>query len=157
MRDVSDSPLDQPEFPFTEDELYRAFCLLESDQDAREEARIITECARGQREGGWSISDEAFAALALVSAELHARVDAFMRARWEAWRAGLIMTALRGEGLPPGSEPTPSALRAADEEIARYAAEWRAGCAALAEWVRRRQASEPVEDEPPSWPGNDQE
>ena len=72
-------------------------------------------------------------------------------------RLSLVRAALRREGLPYGTEPTPSALRAADEEIAGYVAQWRAGCAALAEWVRRKQAGEPVEDEPPSWSGNDEE
>lgn len=99
---------------------------------------------------------EAFAALALLSENLRERVDALMRARWEGMRPSLVHAALRRDGIPHGSAPTPSALRAADEEIAQYMAQWRAGCAALAEWVRR-QAGEPVDDEPPSWSGNDEE
>ncbi|HEX6371107.1 MAG TPA: hypothetical protein VF006_19470 [Longimicrobium sp.] len=64
-----------------------------------------------------------------------------------------VRDALRREGLPPGSEPTASALRAADDEVARYLADWRRGCAALAEWVRRRQAGGPVGNVPPPWAG----
>jgi hypothetical protein len=118
-------------FPFTEDELYRAFCLLQSEQDARYEAHLIAACVRGEQEGGWSISDEVLGALALLSADLRERADAYMRARWEVWRLS---------GL----------------DMAAATADWQRGCAALAEWVRQRQAGETVSDEPPPWPGVDE-
>ncbi|HLM68483.1 MAG TPA: hypothetical protein VK358_13185 [Longimicrobium sp.] len=150
--------IDANDLPFTEEELYRGFVLLGSEQEAREGARLLAETlGGGDYEGGWFISDEAFAAIALVSDDLRERVDAYMRTGWEGRRRSVIRDALRREGLPSGSEPTASALRAADDEIARYVAQWRSGCAALAEWVRRRQAGEPVGDEPPPWPGDDEQ
>jgi hypothetical protein len=149
--------IDANDLPFTEDELFRAFALTGDEQEARDVAHELAELlSGGTYDGGWSIADEAFSALALLSDDLGERVDTLMRARWKGMRPSLVHAALRREGLPPGSAPTPSALRAADEEIAGYVAQWRAGCAALAEWVRRRQAGETVEDEPPSWSGFDQ-
>jgi cytosine/adenosine deaminase-related metal-dependent hydrolase len=146
--------IDENDLPFTEDELYRALALTEDEQVARDAAHTMAEVlSSGTYQGGWSIADEGFSALALLSDELRQRVDAFMLPRWENMRPSLVRDALRREGLPPGSEPTPSALQAADEEIARHVANWRRGCAALAEWVRRRQAGEPVGDQPPPWPG----
>jgi hypothetical protein len=146
--------IDENDLPFTEDELFRAIALTEDEQVARDGAHTLAELlSGGTYEGGWSVGDEVFAALALLSDDLRERVDAYMRPRWEGMRPSLVHAALRREGLPPGSEPTLSALRAADDEIARYVADWERGCAALAEWVRRRQAGEPVGDEPPPWPG----
>lgn len=146
--------LDPQSLPFTEDELFRAFALTGDEQEAREGARWLADLlAGGAYEGGWSISDAVFAALALLSDDLRERVDTYMRDRWERMRPSTVFNALRREGLPGGCDPTPSALRMADEEIAAYVADWERGCAALAEWVRRRQAGEPVGDEPPPWPG----
>lgn len=146
--------IDKNNLPFTEDELFRAFALTGDEQEAREAARTLAELlSDGTYEGGWSIGYEGFAALALLSDDLRERVDACMLPGWENMRPSLVREALRREGLPPDSAPTASALQAADEEIARYVADWRRGCAALAEWVRRRQAGEPVGDEPPPWPG----
>jgi hypothetical protein len=143
--------------PFTEDELFRGLALIGDEQEARDGAHTMAEVlSGGTYDGGWSIADEVFAALALLSDDLRERVDAYMLPRWENMRPLRVRDALRREGLPPGSEPTASALRAADDEIARYVADWRRGCAALAEWVRRRQAGEPVGDEPPPWPGLDE-
>ena len=148
--------IDDNDLPFTEDELFRAFALTGDEQEAREAAHMLAELlSDGTYEGGWSIGYEGFAALALLSDDLRERVDACILPGWENMRPSLIRDALRREGLPPDSEPTPSALRAADEEIAGYVADWRRGCAALAEWVRRRRAGEPVGDEPPPWPGSD--
>lgn len=148
--------IDEKDLPFTEDELFRALALTGDEQLARDAAHDVAELlSDGTYDGGWSISDEVFAALALLSDDLRERVEAYMRPRWEGMRPSLVHTALRREGLAPGSEPTPSALRAADEEIAGYVAEWRRGYAALAEWVRRKQSGEPVGDEPPPWPGSD--
>ena len=142
--------------PFTEDELFRAFALTGDEQEARDAAHMLAELlSSGTYEGGWSIGYEGFAALALLSDDLRERVDAFILPGWENMRPQLVRAALRREGLPPDSEPTASALRAADDEIAGYVADWRRGCAAFAEWVRRRQAGEPVGDEPPPWPGQE--
>jgi hypothetical protein len=150
---VNDSRLiDENDLPFTEDELYRGFALLHSEQDAREGARLIAEIlGPGDYQGGWSIRDETFAALALVSDDLRDRVEAYMRAPWEASRQGLINAALRRDGLSTDVDPTPAALRAADEEIAGRALEWQRKCVLVTEWVRRRQAGEVPEDEPPPW------
>jgi hypothetical protein len=150
--------IDEKALPFTEDELFRALALTEDEQVARDAAHTMAEVlSSGTYEGGWSIADEGFAALALLSDDLRERVDAYMLPRWENMRPSLVRDALRREGLPPDAEPTASALQAADEEIAEYVADWRRGCAALAEWVRRKQAGEPVGDEPPPWPGTDEE
>jgi hypothetical protein len=147
--------LDPELLPFTAEELFRGIALVGDEQEAREVSDWFAEMlADGAKEGvGWSIPDVVFAAMALVSDDLRQRVEAYMRSGWENRRRSLVYDALRGEGLPRGSEPTPSALRAADAELARYVVDWEQGCAALAEWVRRRQAGEPVGDEPPPWPG----
>jgi hypothetical protein len=147
--------LDQELLPFTAEELFRGLALVGNEQEAREVSDLFAEMlADGAKEGvGWSIPDVAFAAMALVSDNLRQRVEAYMRSGLESRRRSFVYDALRREGLPRGSEPTPSALRAADEEIAVYVADWERGCAELAEWVRRRQAGEPVGDEPPPWPG----
>ena len=79
--------LDEHELPFTEDEIYRAFCLL-GIEDARDGVRTVAECVRGQYEGGWPISDRVFAALALLSADVRDRVDAFVRPGGERGRRG---------------------------------------------------------------------
>lgn len=148
--------LDPDLLPFTAEELFRGLALATGDQQkAREVSHWFAEMlAGGAAEGvGWSLPDVVFAAMALVSDDLRQRVDAYMRSGWELRRRSLVRDALRREGLPGGSDPTPSALRAAAEELAGYVADWEQGCTALAEWVRRRQAGEPVSDEPPPWPG----
>jgi hypothetical protein len=150
--------IDANDLPFTEDELFRALAMLGDEQEARYAAHDLAETlAGGAYDGGWSVSDEVFAAMALLSDDLRQRVEAYKRSDWEGIRRSEVYAALRREGLPPGSAPTPSALRAADEERARHVADWERGCAALAEWVRRRQAGEPVRDEPPPWPGTEHE
>lgn len=148
--------VDEKDLPFTQDELFRAFALTDDEQVARDAARTLAELlSSGTYEGGWSIADEGFAALAVLSEELRERVNGYMAVRWEGMRSLAVRAALRREGLPPYSEPTGSAVRAADEEVAKYVATWEQGCAALAEWVRRRRAGEPVGDEPPPWPGTE--
>lgn len=146
--------LDPQLLPFTEEELFRGLALIAGEQEARDVAHWLADLlAGGAYEGGWSIPDAVFAAMALVSDDLRQRVEAYMRSGWERMRPSTVFNALRREGLPGGADPTPSALRAADEEVARHMADWRQGCAELAEWVRRRQAGEAVGDEPPPWPG----
>ncbi|HEX6038937.1 hypothetical protein [Longimicrobium sp.] len=147
--------LDPELLPFTAEELFRGLALATDEQQAREVSDLFAEMlGGGADEGvGWSLPDVVFAAMGLVSDDLRKRVDAYKRAEWEGMRRSLVRDALRGEGLPSGSDPGPSVLRAADAELARYIADWEQGCAALAEWVRRRQVGEPVGDEPPPWPG----
>jgi hypothetical protein len=148
--------LDPELLPFTAEELFRGLALASGDErEAREVSHWFAEMlAGGAGEGiGWSLPDVVFAAMALVSDDLRQRVEAYMRSGWELRRRSLVYAGLRREGLPGGSDPTPSALRAAAEEIADDVANWERGCAALAEWVRRRRAGEPVGDEPPPWPG----
>lgn len=149
--------LDPELLPFTAEELFRGLALATDDQKAREVSDMFAETlAGGASEGvGWSLPDVVFAAMALVSDDLRKRVDTYKRAEWEGMRRSLVYDALRREGLPGGSDPTPSALRAADEEIGDYVANWERGCAALAEWARRRQTGEPVGNEPPPWPGTE--
>ena len=149
--------LDPELLPFTADELFRGLALASDEQQAREVSDSFAELlGDSANEGvGWSLPDVVFAAMALVSDDLRQRVDAYKRADWEDMRRSLVYDALRRDGLPVGSDPTPSALRAADEELARYAAEWEQGCTELAEWVRRREAGEAVGDTPPPWPGDD--
>jgi hypothetical protein len=151
--------LDPELLPFTAEELFRGLALATDDQKAREVSDLFAETlAGGASEGvGWSLPDVVFAAMALVSDDLRQRVDAYKRAEWEGMRRSLVYDALRREGLPGGSDPTQSALRAADEEITDRVANWEQGCATLGEWVRRRQAGEPVGDEPPRWPGTEHE
>lgn len=110
--------------PFTAEELFRGLAQATGDeQKAREVSQWFAEMlAGGADEGaGWSLPDVVFAAMALVSDDLRKRVDAYKRADWECRRWSLVYDALRREGLPGGSDPTPSALRAADEQIAAYA------------------------------------
>lgn len=146
--------IDATDLPFTEDELFRALALTGDEQLARDVAHEMADLlSSGTYEGAWSIGDEVFASLALLSEDLRERVDAYMTARWDGMRRMAVRTALRREGLPPNAEPTESARRAGDGEIAGYVADWRTGCAALEEWVRQRQAGEAVVDEPPPWPG----
>ncbi|HVH13495.1 MAG TPA: hypothetical protein VM759_10605 [Longimicrobium sp.] len=148
--------LDERLFPFTEDELRRALALTGDEQFARDTARELAEISSAPH-GGWWVGPEMFAALALLSENLRERVDAYMRREWEGMRGAMVDGALWREGLPLGSEPALSVLREADEQIARQVAEWENGCAALADWVRRRQGGEPVGDEPPPWPGQERE
>jgi hypothetical protein len=152
--------LDPELLPFTAEELFRGLALATDEQKAREVSRWFAEmfAGGGADEGaGWSLPDVVFASIALVSDDLRQRVEAYMRSVRDSRRRSLVHDALRREGLPGGSDPTRSALRAADEELARYVADWEQGCAAFAEWVRRRQRGEPVGDEPPPWPGSEHE
>lgn len=150
--------LDPELLPFTAEELFQGLALATDEQKAREVSDLFAEMlAGGANQGvGWSLPDVVFAAMALVSDDLRNRVDAYKRAAWKGMRRSLVYDALRREGLPGGSDPAPSALRAADAELARHVADWEQGCTALAEWVRRRQAGEPVGDEPPPWPGQEE-
>lgn len=151
--------LDPELLPFTAEELFRGLALAANEQEAREVSDLFAEMLAGGANDGvaWSLPDVVFAAMALVSDDLRQRVETYMRAIWEGRHRLLVNDALRREGLPRDSDPPPSVLGVADQELARIVADWEQGCTELAEWVRRRQAGEPVGDTPPPWPGVDED
>lgn len=134
------------ELPFSEEEFFRAFCLIQPEEEARKNARFVGEMVRdviekreqafqAQERGStdpdetripaWVIGDGAFALLAMLSDDLCARVDAFMRNRWQAERLALTRNALY---RPDGSilrEPTPEVIADVDAVLASYAAGWK--------------------------------
>jgi hypothetical protein len=145
---VQTSPIDE-DLPFSEAEFYRAFRLVESEKEAREEAAFVVEVVRKANEGAararlarergsqdlreiqipaWVIPDELFALLALVSDDLRARVDAYMRAQWEGQREQLLRNGLYRPGGTILREPTPEVHAEADARIASCEAEWTACC-----------------------------
>jgi hypothetical protein len=128
--------------PFSEDEFYRAFRLVESDAEAREAAAFVVEVVRqaneqdeasrlavatgSQTHGGvtWVIEDGVFALLALVSDDLRARVDAYMRAQWQELREQWLRNGLYRPGGVILREPTPEVYAEVDARLAATAAEW---------------------------------
>lgn len=128
--------------PFSEDEFYRAFRLVESDGEAREAAAFVVQVVReaneqdvasrlavatgSQTSGGatWVIGDGVFALLALVSDDLRARVDAYMRAQWEELREQWLRNGLYRPGGVVLREPTPEVHAEVDARLAATAAEW---------------------------------
>jgi hypothetical protein len=135
------------DLPFSEDEFYRAFRLLESEAEAREAAAFVVQVVRkaneqaqrarlaltsGTHDGSsmgvpaWVIEDGAFALLALVSDDLRERVEAYMHARWEADREHLLRNRLyRGRGVFL-REPTAEVYAEVEAQTAETAAEWHA-------------------------------
>jgi hypothetical protein len=145
---VRTGPIDD-DLPFSEDEFYRAFRLLEPDHEAREGAAFVVQVVREANEGAararlarergsqdlqemqipvWVIPHEVFALLALLSDDLRARVDAYMRAQWEEEREQLLRNGLYRPGGTILREPTPEVHAEADARIASYEAEWIARC-----------------------------
>jgi len=141
---VSDRHLGEG-LPFTEEEFYRAFRLVESETEAREAASYtaavvrdtaaLADAARQARERGetdpaavaeptWYIGDEAFALLALVSDDLRERVDAYMNARWEGERPAMTRATLHRSGRLITSDPTDAERAEVDAEIASYRTAW---------------------------------
>lgn len=130
------------QLPFTEAEFYRAFRLVQSDGEAREAAAFVVQvvqrakeqdkaarlavAAGSQASGGatWVIGDEAFALLALVSDDLGARVDAYMRAQWEQLRERWLRNGLYRPGGVILREPTPEVHAEVDARLAATAVEW---------------------------------
>lgn len=130
--------------PFSEDEFYRAFRLMESDEEAREAAAFVVQVvcdankqdeasrlavANGSRTSGgasWVVADGAFALLALVSDDLRVRVDAYMRAQWEELREQWLRNGLYRPGGVILREPTPEVHAEVDARLATTAAEWAA-------------------------------
>ena len=153
--------LDPELLPFTADELFRGLALATGDeQKAREVSHWFAEMLTGGADEGigWSLPDVVFAAMALVSDDLRQRVDAYMRSGWEAhasvdWSS--THYAAKGFRVAPILRRPPFGRQT--RRLRTYVADWERGFAALAEWVRRRQACEPVGDEPPPWPGQEGE
>jgi hypothetical protein len=130
------------QLPFSEDEFYRAFRLVESEGKAREAAAFVVQVVRqaneqdkaarfavatdSQTSGGatWVIGDGAFALLALVSDDLGARVDAYMRAQWEQLREQWLRNGLYRPGGVILREPTPEVHAEVEARLAATAAEW---------------------------------
>lgn len=135
------------QLPFSEDEFYRAFRLLESDTEAREDAAFIVQVVREANEQAeaarlafaadsegkgrsaglptWVIEDGAFALLALVSEDLRLRVEAYMRAQWEGLREQWIRNALYRPGGGILGEPTPEVYAELEAKSAQAEADWR--------------------------------
>lgn len=135
------------QLPFSEEEFYRAFRLVESDAEAREAAAFVVQAVRkaneqaerarlaltsGTHDGSsmgvptWVIGDGAFALLALVSDDLRERVEAYMHAQWEADREHLLRNRLYRGGGVFLREPTAEVYAEVEAQIAETAAEWRA-------------------------------
>lgn len=132
--------IDAQELPFSEEEFYRAFRLVESEREARDAAAFVVQVVRKANEqaerarlavaadspdgGGvpsWVIGDGAFALLTLVSDDLRVRVEAYMRAQWEGLREQWLRDGLYRPGGVLLREPTPEV----DARITEAAAEWR--------------------------------
>lgn len=165
------------QLPFSMEEFYRAFRLVEPEAEAREGAALVVRVVRkaneqalrapaavpaGDQDGGstgvatWVIGDGAFALLALVSDDLRARVDAYMHAQRQARREQMVRNGLYRPGGVILREPTQEVHAEVEARITEAAAEWNALVERTAEWIRRRQVGEAVEDEPPPWPGSDE-
>lgn len=134
------------QLPFSEEEFYRAFRLVEQDGEARENAAFVVQTVRTANEQTararlaiaagsqdrsetalttWIIEDVAFALLALVSDHLGARVDAYMRARWDELREQWLRDGLyRGSGVFL-REATPEVHAEVEARISDRVAEWR--------------------------------
>lgn len=166
------------QLPFSEEEFYLAFRLVESEREAREGAafvaRVVREAneqaerarlalAAGSQDGGetavptWIIGDGAFALLALLSDDLRARVDAYMRAQIEGQREQWLRNGLYRPGGMILREPTPEVHAEVEARIAELEEEWRRLVEKTAEWLRRQQTGEAVGEEPPPWPGQDED
>lgn len=152
---MNNTPIDERELPFSEREFYHAFRLILPEFDAREAAAYVTsvvsearesrQLARHARErgstdrrevqeGSWIIGDEAFALLAEISPDLEARVETFIRTRWEAERRSWIAAARYKSSTPEGT-PSSDELATAERELAAYAEEWEAARSSVREQI----------------------
>jgi hypothetical protein len=148
------------DLPFSEEEFYRAFRLVQSEKKARSSAAFVVqmvnevneraERARLARERGsqnpqelqvpvWIVGDGAFALLALVSDDLRTRVDAYMRGQLESQREPALRDRLYRPGGTILREPTPEVHAEVDALLAGYAAEWTRLCERTRADVERRQ------------------
>jgi hypothetical protein len=152
--------IDPEDFPFTEDEVYRAERLLSSEADARRmaadiaiagrDARIARAAAAEARAQGsrdpaeinppvMLLSGMYFAQLAALSPELEQRVERYrMELRAQA-RPSRLRNALFRAGLPPNQpEPPPEVLAAIAAEDAAEDQAWATLRADLAAELHRR-------------------
>ena len=158
-----DDLIDPEDFPFTEDEVYRAERLLSSEADARRMAADIASGgrdaraarvaaaearARGSREPAeinppvMLLSGMYFAQLAALSPELEQRVERYrMELRAQA-RPSRLRNALFRAGLHPSlKEPPPEVLAAIDAQDAAEDQTWAVLRADLASELDRRNRS----------------
>jgi hypothetical protein len=145
--------------PFSEAEFYAAFRLVQPEKKARKTAAFIvqmarevreqTERARLARERGSNdvhetavpsliIPDGVFALLAMVSPELRARVDSFMRAGREGDREQWLRDGLYRPGGVVLREATPQVHAEVEARIVAAAAAWDALCETTRADVERR-------------------
>jgi hypothetical protein len=147
--------IDPEDFPFTEEEVYRAERLLSSEADGREMAAKIAQAGRDARTARLAaaaaqargsrdpteinapvmvLSTMYFAQLAAISPELEERVEQYLLALRATARPSRLRSALYRAGLAVTSEPPP-------EVVAVLAAEnqaWAALRADLAAELRAR-------------------
>jgi hypothetical protein len=140
------------DLPFSEEEFYRAFALIQGEEEARENARYLSSVVRQSYEQEavmdlpprainhptWAISDEGFALLGFVSDELRHRVERYMHNRWEAEREELIRNRLY---RPSGSilaMPDQEVLDEVSQVLHEYAEEWRKTIERMRSRVNRR-------------------
>jgi hypothetical protein len=123
--------IDPEDFPFTEDEVYRAERLLSPEADARQMAADIARAgreaqaariaaaaarARGSRNPTeinppvMLLSGMYFAQLAAVSPELEQRVERYRMAGRAQARTSRLRNAMFRAGLPLGHDATPEVL-----------------------------------------------
>lgn len=132
--------------PFSEEEFYRAFRLVEPEREAREGAAFVVRVVHEANEQAqharlafapashdgtgmgvptWVVGDGAFALLALVSEDLRVRVEAYMHAEWERQREQLLRNGLYRPGGVILREPTREVYAEVDARMDELAAEWR--------------------------------
>jgi hypothetical protein len=137
--------IDPEDFPFTEDEVYRAERLLSPEADARRmaadiassgrEAQAARIAAAAARARGSRIPTEInppvmilsgmyFAQLAAVSPELEERVERYRLAGRAQARPSRLRNAMFRAGLPLGHDPTPEVLSKLAAEDAAEDAAW---------------------------------
>lgn len=141
--DSSQGSLDPnfPDLPFTVEELTRAYERFVPTDEARACAERLRDLpqqmrleARNREQEGPEaagsiaylvIKDEIFASLALESAELRARVAAFMAERWVATERSLAQAHRRMRRIPEDA-PLPDRVQARiEEDVAGLKESWR--------------------------------
>ena len=154
--------IDPEDFPFTEDEVYRAERLLSPEADARQMAADIASAgreaqaariaaaaarARGSRNPTeinppvMVLSGMYFAQLAAVSPELEERVERYRMAGRAQAGPSRLRNAMFRAGLPLGHDPTPDVLSKLAAEDAAEDEAWFSFRADLAAELQRRNRS----------------
>lgn len=134
-----------PDFPFTEAEVRRAFALLVPPAEARRNARwvagIIEEAQASERDAdaayatgsrdpaeitpwSWYLGDEIYALLACVSPELRERVDVRMERRWREWTRSMLRARVHEHQVAAADELPPGAATAVRRQVGRWKAAW---------------------------------